>query len=78
MYKTNHTEVIETVNPAQIRGRRMCLCMDVKAEAIERLVRGGVTSFEEIQKITHCSTGCGMCENKIREFIKTALTLPEE
>ncbi len=28
-----------------------------------------LTSFEEVQKVTHCSTGCGGCYDKVLEII---------
>ncbi len=31
-------------------------------------------NFEEVQKITHCSTGCGGCHNKILEAISEIMS----
>ena len=26
-------------------------------------------AFEDVQKVTHCSTGCGCCHNKVLDII---------
>ena len=31
-------------------------------------------TFEEVQKITHCSTGCGGCHNKILDAISEIMS----
>ncbi len=31
-------------------------------------------NFEEVQKITHCSTGCGGCHHKILEAISEIMS----
>lgn len=31
-------------------------------------------NFEEVQKITHCSTGCGGCHNKILDAISEIMS----
>jgi bacterioferritin-associated ferredoxin len=41
-------------------------------------LKNGARTFEEVQKVTKCSTGCGTCEWKIREFINKKLDeMPE-
>ena len=30
-------------------------------------------AFEDVQKITHCSTGCGGCHNKVLDVISEIL-----
>ncbi len=30
-------------------------------------------AFEDVQKITHCSTGCGGCHDKIMKIISDAM-----
>ncbi len=32
-----------------------------------------LSAFEEVQKVTHCSTGCGGCHDKILEAISEAM-----
>lgn len=32
-------------------------------------------SFEDVQKITHCSTGCGGCHDKIMDVISQIMSL---
>ena len=31
-------------------------------------------SFEDVQKITHCSTGCGGCHDKIMDVISQIMS----
>ena len=33
-------------------------------------------TFEEVQKITHCSTGCGGCHGKILDAISEIMDMP--
>ena len=28
-----------------------------------------LSAFEDVQKVTHCSTGCGGCHNKVLDII---------
>ena len=32
-----------------------------------------LSAFEEVQKVTHCSTGCGGCHDKIMEAISEVM-----
>ena len=32
-----------------------------------------LTAFDEVQKVTHCSTGCGGCHDKILEAISECM-----
>ena len=32
-----------------------------------------LSAFEEVQKVTHCSTGCGGCHDKILEAISETM-----
>ena len=34
-------------------------------------------AFEDVQKVTHCSTGCGGCHNKVLDIISEILMSPE-
>ncbi len=38
-------------------------------DLISAIQKNNIKTFEELQKITNCSTGCGTCENKIRNFL---------
>ena len=38
-----------------------------KFENVEKL-------FDDVQKITHCSTGCGGCHNKIMDIISQIMS----
>ena len=38
-----------------------------KFENVEKL-------FDDVQKITHCSTGCGVCHNKIMDIISQIMS----
>jgi NAD(P)H-nitrite reductase large subunit len=35
-------------------------------------------AFEDVQKVTHCSTGCGGCHNKVLDVISEILMGPEK
>ncbi len=48
---------------------RACLCKNVSYEEINRELEKGSRTFEEVQKITKCSTSCGTCEGRIRNHI---------
>ena len=53
----------------------ICNCKQVSyadiADALHQIPRfeDVVKSFDEVQKITHCSTGCGGCHDKILDAI---------
>ncbi len=53
----------------------VCNCKKVTVADIERALStldniGDVEKeFDEVQKITHCSTGCGGCHDKIMDII---------
>lgn len=34
--------------------------------------------FDDVQKVTHCSTGCGGCHNKVLDIISEILMGPEK
>lgn len=60
---------------ALMRPPRMCVCQGVPEEEIREVVlKGGKKSFEEVQAATGCSTGCGTCEERIRNYIDHLLT----
>ena len=35
-------------------------------------------AFEDVQKVTHCSTGCGGCHQKVLDIISEILMGPEK
>ncbi len=60
-----------------MRPRKICICMQVGEDEIRRAVAGGARTFEEVQAITDCSTGCGTCEMAVRRVIATAVPAEE-
>lgn len=57
----------------------ICNCKQVTFGAIEKAVReaarlnDAITLFDEVQKETQCSTGCGGCHDKIMDVIADLL-----
>ena len=55
--------------------RVICKCKQVSYADVEKALHqinrldDMVKEFDEVQKITHCSTGCGKCHDKIVEAI---------
>ena len=53
----------------------ICNCKQVSVNDIEKALAtidkfsDVEKQFEEVQKITHCSTGCGGCHDKVLEVI---------
>ena len=53
----------------------VCHCKQVKYSDIADALEGHekfedvLKLFEDVQKITHCSTGCGGCHDKVLEVI---------
>ncbi len=53
----------------------ICNCMKVSVSDIEKALHEGEKfsdvekAFEEVQMITHCSTGCGGCHGKVLDVI---------
>ena len=53
----------------------VCNCKQVSVADIEKALSTHTNfadvnrEFEEVQRITHCSTGCGGCHDKIMEVI---------
>lgn len=53
----------------------ICKCKRVSFSDVEHALRqidnftDVLQSFDEVQKITHCSTGCGGCHDKILDAI---------
>ena len=53
----------------------ICNCKQVSYSDVANALEGHskiedvLTLFNEVQKITHCSTGCGGCHDKIMDVI---------
>ncbi len=53
----------------------ICKCKKVSYHDVEKALHEGgklddvLKAFEEVQRITHCSTGCGKCHDKILNAI---------
>ena len=57
----------------------VCKCKKVYVSDIENALHNltsitdVVKKFEEVQKITHCSTGCGGCHDEIMDMISNLM-----
>ncbi|MEQ9364325.1 MAG: (2Fe-2S)-binding protein [Leptospirales bacterium] len=54
---------------ALMRPRMVCVCKRVPEARIREVVEAGADTFEEIQRRTNCSTGCGTCEGAVRGLL---------
>lgn len=58
-----------------MENRLICKCKNVSYFDVEDAMRQAKTfedlekAFQDVQEITHCSTGCGGCHDKIMEAI---------
>ena len=58
-----------------MENRLICKCKKVSYADIEQVLHASKTfseverAFDEVQKITHCSTGCGGCHVEIMDTI---------
>ena len=58
----------------------ICNCMQVSYVDIDRALHNHKVfsdvekEFEEVQKLTHCSTGCGGCHDKIMGIISDMIS----
>lgn len=48
----------------------ICHCLNVSAGDIKNAMDDGAKTYEEVQEITQCGTGCGSCEEDVRALIK--------
>ncbi len=61
----------------------VCNCKQVSyVDIAEALIRNRrfddvLKAFEDVQKVTHCSTGCGGCHGKVMDIISELLMGPE-
>ena len=57
----------------------ICNCKQVSVADIEKALKeqkyfaGVEKAFEEVQKVTHCSTGCGGCYEKVLDVISEVM-----
>ncbi len=57
----------------------ICNCKQVSYKDIERALENQnkmedvLQLFDEVQKITHCSTGCGGCHDKVLDVISEVM-----
>ena len=57
----------------------ICNCKQVSYSDIEEAMLANksfgdvLKTFEDVQKITHCSTGCGGCHDKVLDVISEIL-----
>lgn len=53
----------------------ICNCKQVSYADVENVLHhnenlsDAINAFDEVQKVTHCSTGCGGCHDKIMDAI---------
>lgn len=58
----------------------VCNCKQVSysdiANALESLTKFDdvLLAFEDVQKVTHCSTGCGGCHQKVLDIISDIMS----
>ncbi len=55
---------------ALMRPPMLCVCRRVPEADIRRAVEQGADTFEKVQALTRCSTGCGTCEGRVRELVE--------
>lgn len=62
-----------------MENKMICNCKQVSEADIEKALHEHERfsdvekAFEEVQKITHCSTGCGGCHGKVLDFISQVM-----
>ena len=58
----------------------VCNCKQVSysdiADALDNLTKFDdvLMAFEDVQKVTHCSTGCGGCHQKVLDIISEIMS----
>lgn len=58
-----------------MQNEMICNCKQVSYADVEKVLHhnenltDAMKCFEEVQKVTHCSTGCGGCHDKIMDAI---------
>lgn len=51
-----------------------CICKQVPFTELKELADSGIRDIEELSRLTHCGTGCGMCIPYIRVMLITGIT----
>lgn len=54
--------------------KAVCRCKKVFFEDIEQVIKGGATTFEEVQAITKVGTGCKRCAAHAKEVTDCILS----
>ena len=49
----------------------VCKCMNITDQEIEHAVLEGARTFYELQEMTKVGTGCGECEQEVKELLET-------
>ena len=51
--------------------RVVCKCMNITDQEIEHAVLEGARTFYELQEMTKVGTGCGECEQEVKQLLET-------
>lgn len=51
----------------------VCECFKVTVSDIKKAIENGARSFEEVQEVTKVGTGCGNCNNSIKQLVTQLL-----
>ena len=60
----------------------VCNCMQVSLVQIEEALHSNekfddvLQAFDKVQEVTHCSTGCGGCHDKVMDIISELMMAP--
>ncbi len=52
------------------KNKEACHCHNVTYGQIMDAVANGATTFDQVQAMTHCATGCGKCRDFLEHFVK--------
>ena len=55
-----------------------CNCHNVRYQKIIDAVNAGADTFEKLQEMTGCGTGCGQCRDFVKHFQKEILENKEK
>lgn len=51
------------------RDNVICTCFQITNGDIEDAVKEGASTYEDLQDKTGCGTGCGCCEDEVKELL---------